>query len=73
LAAQIKILKGGKAVLTPPEAKISTEKATNLANITYTGEFPLSSLLPGNYTLDVTVMDKTASASASQQFKFTIY
>ncbi|HJP90653.1 MAG TPA: VWA domain-containing protein [Pyrinomonadaceae bacterium] len=73
LGAQIKILKGDKAVLTPPEAKISTDKATNPANITYTGEFPLSSLPPGNYTLDITVMDKAASASASQQFKFTIY
>ena len=73
LAAQIKVLKGDRAVLTPPEVKISTEKASNFAAITYAGEFPLSSLPPGNYTLDVTVMDKAALASASQQFKFSIY
>ena len=73
LSAQIKILKGDKAVLTPPEAKISTEKLTNFANITYSGEFPLNSLPPGHYVLDVTVMDRVASASDSQQFRFTIY
>ncbi len=73
IGVQIKILRGGQAVITPPEAKVSTEKLTNFANITYTGEFPLSSLPPGSYLLDVTVTDKTANKSASQQLRFTVY
>lgn len=73
IGVQIKILRGGQAVITPPEAKMSTEKLTNFANITYTGEFPLSSLPAGSYVLDVTVTDKTANKSASQQLKFTVY
>jgi len=73
IGVQIKILRGGQAVITPPETKVSTEKLTNFANITYTGEFPLSSLPAGSYLLDVIVSDKTANKSASQQLRFTVY
>jgi hypothetical protein len=73
LSAQVKVLRGAQAVITPPEIKISTEKQTNLANITYAGEFPLSSLPAGNYVLEVAVKDRTANTSASQQFKFKVY
>jgi hypothetical protein len=73
LSAQIKIMHGDKAVITPPEIKIGTEKAPNAANIPYTGEFPLSSLPPGSYELQMTVTDQTKKASASQQFTFTVH
>ncbi len=73
LSAQIKVLHGDRAVITPPETKITTEKLTNFTNIPYTAEFPLSSLPPGSYVLDITITDQTTKASASQQFKFTIY
>jgi hypothetical protein len=73
LAVQLKILRGNQAVITPPEAKISTEKQTNFANITYTGEYPLSSLPPGNYVMEVTIINKTTNATASQQLKFSVY
>ena len=72
LSAQIKVLHGEKAVINPPEIKISTEKLTNFT-IPYTGEFPLSSLPPGSYELQVTITDQTTKASASQQFKFIVY
>jgi hypothetical protein len=65
LSAQVKVLHGDKAVINPPEIKVST--------VPYTGEFPLSSLPPGNYELQVTIMDQTTKASASQQFKFKVY
>jgi VWFA-related protein len=73
LGVQIKILKGTQAVITPAEAKVSTDKVTNPANISYTGEFPLSSLAPGSYVLQVTVTDHTTNTSASQELRFTIY
>lgn len=66
LTAQIKVMRGTEAVIAPPEIKINADKV-------YTGEFPLSSLAPGDYVLDVTVNDKTAAASDSKQLKFTIY
>jgi VWFA-related protein len=73
LSAQIKILHGDRAVITPPETKITTEKLSNFVNIPYTGEFPLSSLPPGSYELQVTITDQATKASASQQLKFTIH
>jgi hypothetical protein len=73
LSAQIKIMHGNRAVITPPETKITTEKLTNFTSIPYTGQFPLSSLPPGSYELQVTILDQKSKASASQQFKFTIY
>ncbi len=62
-----------QAVITPPEIKVSTEKVTSFATIPYTGEFPLNALPPGNYVLELKVTDRTSSANASQQFKFTVY
>ena len=73
LGVQIKILRGKEAIITPSEAKVSTDKLTNFANIPYTGEFPLSSLTPGSYVLQVTVTDHTTHAAATQEFPFTIY
>lgn len=73
LFVQVKVFRGADAIITPPETKISTEKLTNFNNITYTGEFPLSSLAPGNYMLEVTINDRVANKSSSQQLKFTIY
>jgi len=56
-------------VIAPAETKINTEKTSP----TYTGEFPLSSLPPGDYVLHVTISDKTAAASGSKELRFTIY
>lgn len=73
LGVQLKILRGQEAIITPPEAKVSTEKQANFANITYTGEFPLSSLTPGSYVMEVSVTDKIKTTSSSQRLKFTVY
>ena len=73
LGLQIKVLRGDQAVISPAEIKLSTEKQTSPANIPYTGEFPLSSLAPGTYKLQLTVTDQTAKTSDSQQLRFTIY
>ena len=73
LGVQLKIMRGDKAIITTPETKVSTEKQTNFANITYTGEFPLSSLPPGSYVMEVIVTDKNKPASESQKMKFTVY
>jgi VWFA-related protein len=73
LGAQIKIRRGNQPVLTPPEVTIATEKVTNAAIIPYAGEFPLSSLAPSHYVLELTVTDRVKKASASQLVYLTIY
>lgn len=72
LGVTIKVRRGTQDVINT-EVKVSTEKASNLANIPYTGEFPLQSLAPGDYVLDLTVNDQAAGKSASQQYPFTVY
>lgn len=72
LGVQIKILRGNQAVLTPSEITVGPEKISNPANSPYTLEFPLSSLSPGDYTLELTVTDRTKKTSASQQLSFTV-
>ena len=73
LGLQLKVLRGDQAVITPAEIRLSTEKQSSAANIPYTGEFPLNSLAPGTYTLQLTVTDQIAKTSDSQQLRFTIY
>ncbi len=73
LGLQIKILRGKQAVLTPPEITVGADKISNPANSPYTLEFPLSALSPGNYTLELTVSDRTRKTSASQQLSLTVY
>jgi VWFA-related protein len=73
LGAQIKVLRGNQSVLTPPETSISTDKLTSFTSIPYAGQFPLSSLQPGNYVLELTITDHTRNATASQQLSFSIY
>ncbi|HSE17666.1 MAG TPA: VWA domain-containing protein [Pyrinomonadaceae bacterium] len=73
LGVQIKILRGNQAVLTPAEIVVPTDKLSNLTNIPYTGEFPLSALTPGNYILELTVTDRTRKTSATQQLPLTVY
>lgn len=73
LVAQIKLLRGKQAVLTPPEFTLSTEKLTNPAVIPYTGEFPLSALPPGDYVLELTVTDRIKKTSATQQLSLSVY
>ncbi|HEU5131140.1 MAG TPA: VWA domain-containing protein, partial [Pyrinomonadaceae bacterium] len=73
LGMQIKILRDKQPVLTPAEIVVPTDKISNPANIPYTGEFPLSTLPPGNYILDLTVTDRTRKTSASQQLSLTVY
>jgi len=73
LAAQVKILRGGQSILTPPEVRVKTEKLTNFDNIPYAGEFPLSSLPAGRYVMEVTITDRTTKTSAAQQVSFSVY
>lgn len=73
LGLQIKILRGKQAVVTPPEISVGADKISNPANSPYTLEFPLSALAPGNYTLELTVTDRTRKTSASQQLNLTVY
>jgi hypothetical protein len=54
-------------VVTTALKKVSTEGLADIARIPYAAEIPLSGLPVGQYLLQVSVVDRVAKRSASQQ------
>ncbi|MEP6819658.1 MAG: VWA domain-containing protein [bacterium] len=72
LAVQVQIVRDGQPVTTTALRKISVEGLPDLARIPYAAEISLSGLPSGRYLLQVTVVDRVAKKSASQQNRFVI-
>ncbi len=72
LEAQIKIARDGQAVVNSPARKIGTPQGTDLARVPYGADIGLSSLPAGRYILQVTINDRAAKTSATQQATFDI-
>ena len=67
VAIQVQIVRDGQPVVTTALRKVSTEGIADLARIPYAAEISLSGLPAGLYLLQVTVVDRVAKRSASQQ------
>ncbi|MDQ6652502.1 MAG: hypothetical protein M3Y84_07140, partial [Acidobacteriota bacterium] len=72
LAVQVQLIRDDQPVVTSPLKKISTEDVADLGRIPYAAETSLSGLPAGRYLLKVTVVDRVAKQSASQQTRFEI-
>jgi hypothetical protein len=72
LDAQIKILRGGQAVVTSPVRKVPVEAGSDPARLVYGANIALQTLPVGHYVLEVTVTDRTTKTSASQYITFDI-
>ncbi|MGH9933047.1 MAG: hypothetical protein ACREA9_28015, partial [Pyrinomonadaceae bacterium] len=72
VAIQIQIVRDAQPVMTTALKKISFEGVPDLAQIPYAAEVSLSGLPVGRYLLQVTVVDRVAKKSASQQNRFEI-
>jgi hypothetical protein len=59
-------------VVTTALRKVSTEGFTDIARVPYAAEISLKGLPAGQYILQVTVVDRVAKRSASQQTNFEI-
>ncbi|MBD0373015.1 MAG: VWA domain-containing protein [Pyrinomonadaceae bacterium] len=68
---QVQILRDEKPVATSPMRKISTE-AQDLARLAYAAEFPLQEMSVGQYTLQVTAIDRIAKTTTSQRIRFEV-
>ncbi|HVS83205.1 MAG TPA: VWA domain-containing protein [Pyrinomonadaceae bacterium] len=72
LAVQVQVFRDNEPVITDPVHKVSVEGIADLSRLPYAAELALSSLQPGRYVLQVTVIDRIAKTSASQRFNFEV-
>jgi hypothetical protein len=72
LEAQIKISHNGQAVLTGPVSKVVIDGNSDLARVLYAAEIALKNLAGGHNLLEVTVSNRVAKTSASQEITFQI-
>ncbi|MFL6255413.1 MAG: hypothetical protein ACJ74T_10340, partial [Pyrinomonadaceae bacterium] len=72
LAARVQVYKDGREVTATPFQKVVTEAQTDPARVPFTAEINLGGLQPGRYTLQVTVEDRIAQHTASQQTAFYV-
>ena len=70
--AQIQILRNGQTIVTSPLQKVATDANTDLARIVYGADIALKTLPAGRYFLKVTVTDRLAQSSSTQQVSFQI-
>ena len=73
LDAQIEIQRaGGQRVVASPVLPLVVEPNADLARIPYGANVGLKTLAPGRYVLKVTVTDRNANASATNQVAFDV-
>ena len=72
LAVQVQIVRDEQPVTTTALRKIAVDGLADLTRIPYAAEVSLSGLPAGRYLLQVTVVDRVAKKSASQQNRFAI-
>jgi len=72
LDTQIKILRGGQAIISSPVRKLVLEAGGDPARIPYGADIKLNTLAPGRYLLHVEVNDRLAKTRASQEIVFEV-
>ena len=72
LAVQVQIVRDRQPVITTPLRKISVDEIPDLGSIPYAAELSLNGIPAGRYLLNVTIVDRVAKQSASQQTRFEI-
>lgn len=72
LAASVRVYREGREVAAVPPRKVSTDAQTDAARVPFTAEISLRDLQPGRYTLHVTIEDRAANRTATQQTAFYV-
>jgi VWFA-related protein len=72
LAIQIHIVRDDQPVITAPLKKLSLEGVADLKRIPYAAELSLEGLRSGSYVLQISVLDRIAKTSTTQQTRFEV-
>jgi VWFA-related protein len=72
LAANVRVTRDGRVIVSAPPIKIAPPAQTDLARIPFTGVISLGQLPPGRYELELEINDNSAKTSAAQRVSFDI-
>jgi len=72
IAVQVQIVRDTQPVITTPLKKVSSENMADMGRIPYAAEVSLADMPSGRYLLRLTVVDRVARTSASQETRFEI-
>lgn len=72
VAIQVQLFRDDQPVMTSPLRKMAVDGVTDLARIPYAAELSLARLPAGQYSLQLTAIDRVAKASATRRVKFVI-
>ena len=72
VAIQVQLVRDNQPVVTAALKKVAVKDLVDLTRIPYAAELSLSGLPPGRYVLHVTVVDRVAKKSASQETRFDL-
>ena len=72
LTLELQLLNNVQSLITTPASPVSTEGVMDLARVPLTGEFPLGVLPAGQYVMRITVMDRVAKKTITQQVDFRV-
>ncbi|HEY3027651.1 MAG TPA: VWA domain-containing protein [Pyrinomonadaceae bacterium] len=72
VAVQVQVLRDNQPVITSPLRKVAIDAGSDVGRAPYAAEITLSDLQPGRYVLQVTMIDRIAKTSATEQTVFVI-
>jgi hypothetical protein len=72
LAAQVQVFRNGQTVVNTPFRPLVLDAAIDAARVPYIGSFPLQTLSPGRYLLQITVNDRLTKANATERTYFVV-
>jgi VWFA-related protein len=72
VALQVQVFRDDQPVVTVPLRKVTADGVADLTRIPYEDDFALDGLPIGRYVLQVTAIDRSAKASASQRISFEV-
>jgi VWFA-related protein len=72
VAVQVQVLRDAQPVITRPSKRLVTDGLQKFDQIPYGADISLEGLASGRYVLQISVVDRIAKSTASQQFRFEV-
>ncbi|HKR23245.1 MAG TPA: VWA domain-containing protein, partial [Pyrinomonadaceae bacterium] len=73
VAIQVQVIRDDQPVITTALRKIAADAYTDVTRLPYAAEIPVSSLQPGRYMLQISIIDRVSKQSTIRQTHFDVY